>query len=173
MSDGSEAPPPLVADPAGPGTVLLVRLRDETCAFSVSVVVEVFPLERWTPVPGTPPFVVGVVGRRGAAYPVLDVGLLRSALRGEHWAARAPEPLGSRGSALLLRTPSGGLVVTAVDVEGLAQVEPVAGADDPTLDPLAPRLVSDGRLTYRLYDPTRLETVGRAELRAVALSARP
>lgn len=152
--------------------VVVVELRDETCAFPVEVVLEVFPLERWTPVPGSPPFVIGVLARKGAAYGVLDVGLLRGALQGGHWGAAPVAPLGSRGQGLLLRTPAGGLVVCAREVVGLATAERVLAAEDTTPDPLAPSLVSVGGAALRLYDAAQLEALGRAELRAVALSAR-
>ncbi|MCC7536696.1 MAG: chemotaxis protein CheW [Deltaproteobacteria bacterium] len=156
--------------------VVVTELRDETCAFAADVVLEVFPLERWTPVPGSPPFVIGVVARKGAAYGVLDVGLLREALSGGHWSSgrveAGREPLGGQTTGLLLRTPAGGLVVSAREVVGLVAAERVAAEQSTTPDVLAPSFVTAAGSALRLYDASQLETLGRAELRAVALSAR-
>jgi purine-binding chemotaxis protein CheW len=49
------------------------RLADETYAIEAAFVVEVFPLVDLTPLPGTPPFVSGIVTVRGRILSVVDI----------------------------------------------------------------------------------------------------
>ena len=57
--------------------LLVFSLAQERYAIETSHVLEVIPLRDLTPVPCTPPFVLGVVNHRGRILPVLDLrGLL-------------------------------------------------------------------------------------------------
>jgi purine-binding chemotaxis protein CheW len=53
--------------------LLEFRLAQERCAVEIRHVREVVPLQDLTPVPCTPPFVLGVVNLRGRILPVLDL----------------------------------------------------------------------------------------------------
>jgi len=52
--------------------LLVFSLSDERYGIETTHVLEVIPLGDLTPVPGTPPFVLGVVNHRGRILPVLD-----------------------------------------------------------------------------------------------------
>jgi purine-binding chemotaxis protein CheW len=54
------------------GMVVLV-VGDERYAVEVQDVQEIEPLDKLTPIPGTPAFWTGVVNLRGSMYPVLDI----------------------------------------------------------------------------------------------------
>lgn len=53
--------------------VLEFRLASERYALESRLVLEVQPLREFTPLPGTPPFVLGIVNVRGRILPVLDL----------------------------------------------------------------------------------------------------
>ena len=53
--------------------VLEFRLAQERYAIETAHVREVFPLQDLTPLPCTPPFVLGIVNVRGRILPVLDI----------------------------------------------------------------------------------------------------
>lgn len=53
--------------------ILEFRLASERYAVETSFVREVLPLRELTPLPGTPPFVLGIVNVRGRILPVYDI----------------------------------------------------------------------------------------------------
>lgn len=53
--------------------VLEFRLAYENYAIQLSCIQEVYPLKALTPVPGTPPFVLGIVNVRGQVYSIIDI----------------------------------------------------------------------------------------------------
>jgi len=53
--------------------LLEFRLAQERYALETRYVREVYPLKNLTPLPSTPPFVVGIVNVRGRILPVLDL----------------------------------------------------------------------------------------------------
>lgn len=53
--------------------VLEFRLAQESYALETGYVSEVYPLKDLTPLPGTPPFMLGVVNVRGRITPVIDI----------------------------------------------------------------------------------------------------
>lgn len=53
--------------------VLIFQLANETYAVETRYVREVYPLKDLTPLPCTPPFVLGIVNVRGRILPVLDL----------------------------------------------------------------------------------------------------
>ncbi|HEY8118946.1 MAG TPA: chemotaxis protein CheW [Methylophilaceae bacterium] len=53
--------------------VLEFRLAQESYAVETRFVSEVYPLKDLTPLPGTPPFVLGIVNVRGHITPVIDI----------------------------------------------------------------------------------------------------
>jgi purine-binding chemotaxis protein CheW len=68
------ARPPQVAETAGSSLeVLEFRLARESYAVETRHVQEVHPLKNLTPLPCTPPFVLGVVNVRGRITPVIDI----------------------------------------------------------------------------------------------------
>jgi purine-binding chemotaxis protein CheW len=80
---------PLEED-AAPGRtreLLVFSCAGEACAVAAPNVVEVVPLVDPTPVPGTPPAVLGVVNHRGRILAVVDVGRLLAPA--EHAISRA------------------------------------------------------------------------------------
>ncbi|HLA72521.1 MAG TPA: chemotaxis protein CheW, partial [Steroidobacteraceae bacterium] len=66
-------PPPAPAAPHGSLELLEFRLASERYAVETRHVVEVHPLRDLTPLPGTPPFIRGIVNLRGRILPVLDL----------------------------------------------------------------------------------------------------
>jgi len=66
-------PPPASAAPHGSLELLEFRLASERYAVETRHVVEVHPLRDLTPLPGTPPFIRGIVNLRGRILPVLDL----------------------------------------------------------------------------------------------------
>jgi purine-binding chemotaxis protein CheW len=68
------ARPPQEAQAAGSALeVLEFRLARESYALETRHVQEVYPLKNLTPLPCTPPFVLGVVNVRGRITPVIDI----------------------------------------------------------------------------------------------------
>lgn len=68
----ARAPQPDVA-PGGQLELLEFKLANERYALETRHVVEVHPLRDLTPLPGTPPFVRGIVNLRGRILPVFDL----------------------------------------------------------------------------------------------------
>jgi purine-binding chemotaxis protein CheW len=68
------ARPPNRAEVAGSSLELLeFRLARESYAIETRHVREVYPLKNLTPLPCTPPFVLGIVNVRGRIMPVIDI----------------------------------------------------------------------------------------------------
>lgn len=53
--------------------IIVFRLASETYGIETKFVREVFPLKDFTPLPGTPPFVLGIVNVRGQIFSILDI----------------------------------------------------------------------------------------------------
>jgi purine-binding chemotaxis protein CheW len=53
--------------------VLEFRLSHETYAIEISWIAETYPLRDLTPLPGTPPFVLGIINVRGRILSVIDI----------------------------------------------------------------------------------------------------
>lgn len=53
--------------------VVAFQLANETYALETSWVREVYPLKEFTPLPGTPPFVLGLINARGELLAVIDI----------------------------------------------------------------------------------------------------
>lgn len=53
--------------------ILEFRLASETYGIETAFVREVYPLKDFTPIPGTPPFVLGIVNIRGQILSVIDL----------------------------------------------------------------------------------------------------
>ncbi len=53
--------------------VIVFLLSYETYAFETSFVREIFPLKEFTPLPCTPPFVLGIINVRGQIISVIDI----------------------------------------------------------------------------------------------------
>lgn len=70
------AEPEAEADPQPPFEVLGFSLGEESYGIAPHYVVEVAPLRQFTPLPGTPPFVLGIVNLRGRIVSVLDLRVL-------------------------------------------------------------------------------------------------
>lgn len=66
-------PPEIAADAGASLEVLEFRLAQECYAVETRFVREVHPLRDLTPLPCTPPFVLGIVNVRGRILPVLDI----------------------------------------------------------------------------------------------------
>ena len=67
------APQASTAEAGGALEVVEFRLADERYAFEAKCVREVVPLGDPTMLPGTPPFVLGIVNVRGQIIPVMDI----------------------------------------------------------------------------------------------------
>lgn len=53
--------------------ILEFRLANENYGIGTSFVREVFPMKAFTPLPGTPPFVLGIINVRGEVLSVIDI----------------------------------------------------------------------------------------------------
>ena len=62
-----------VCRPANTLSVVEFRLASERYAVEHEFVVEVHPLQTLTPLPCTPPFIVGIISIRGKLLPVIDI----------------------------------------------------------------------------------------------------
>jgi purine-binding chemotaxis protein CheW len=67
------AKPPATTSVAETLEVVVFRLADEHYAIETNHVQEVHPLKDLTPLPCTPPFLLGIVNVRGRILPVLDL----------------------------------------------------------------------------------------------------
>jgi len=65
--------PPGVEINGDPMELLEFRLAEEIYGIELAYVREVAPLKALTPVPGTPPFVLGIIGVRGQVFSVIDL----------------------------------------------------------------------------------------------------
>ena len=110
-------------------TALVCRARDRLCALPVAQVVETMRPLPLQPLGAMPPFVKGLAAIRGAAVPVVDLGLL----------------LGAAAPAAPARfvTVRAGARLVALAVEEIAGVRVLAGGDLAALPPLL-RDASDG-----------------------------
>lgn len=114
----SERPPPEVA-----GAHLLLGAADAVIAVPASLAMEIWYPERSHPVPGTPPYVIGIASFRGAPLPLLDL----AAALDLH--AAATKPRGARstldGRRAVLTSTAKFLVGLVVDATfGVVNVEP-------------------------------------------------
>ncbi len=117
-----------LAEPAAQGrTVELVAFSCAGAAYAIATphVVEVVPLVDLTPVPGTPPAVLGVVNHRGRIVPVVDVGRLL-----------APTGHGDSEAGLLVVVMAGAALF-AVRTDSLPEFLPVEEHDVLTATGLA------------------------------------
>lgn len=71
-----------VATPADPMGLLIFSLGAERYAIETPHVLEVVRVQELTPVPGTPPFILGVINHRGQILAVLDLRRLLEAPEG-------------------------------------------------------------------------------------------
>ena len=79
LQDRAEAlaqPLPKAQMPVDQVSLLIFSLAGEQIAIEMDYVIEVIPLQGLTPVPGTPPLLLGVVNHRGRLLPVLDLRIL-------------------------------------------------------------------------------------------------
>lgn len=119
------ARPQLHAD-ENPGEELVVfQLGDATYGIPARAVHEVHPLNRFTPLPGTPPFVVGLVNVRGRLLTALD---LRPLLH--------LEPAAPQQGALLLIVGNKNIEV-ALLADAVLDVRRTIGDPAPTLSSMA------------------------------------
>jgi purine-binding chemotaxis protein CheW len=97
--------------------VVEFRLGDERYAVETTFVREVYPVVGLTPVPCTPPFVLGVISVRGQILSVVDLKIFYGLPPGE---------VSARGQAVILRAAALELGVLADKVIG---VRPLARTD--------------------------------------------
>ncbi len=65
--------PAMERDSTGGLEVLEFRLANESYGIKSSYVREVFPLKEFTPLPGTPAFVLGIMSVRGQVFSIFDL----------------------------------------------------------------------------------------------------
>jgi len=97
--------------------VLEFVLRGERYAVDTSSVREVYPLKEITAVPGTPPFVLGVISVRGRICSVLDLGHVFGLPSGE----RGPDAM-----AVVLAGRGMEFAILADEVAGMRRLETAA-----------------------------------------------
>ncbi len=102
--------------PPGPGATIQVAaflLARETYGIESEYVREVTPLKEFTPLPGTPPFVLGIMNLRGRILSVLDLKRVFEL---------PPQGLGDLNRVLVLHSPEMEFGVLADAVLGLQTV---------------------------------------------------
>lgn len=92
--------------------VVSFRLGDEIYAVESRHVGEVFPLKHLTPLPGTPPFVLGIVNLRGQILSLIDLNVL----------LRLPRSSRAEGMVLVLRSDEMEMGVVADAFEGVQRL---------------------------------------------------
>ncbi len=89
--------------------VVSFRLGDEVYAVEAHHVGEVFPLKHRTPLPGTPPFILGIVNLRGQILSLVDLKAL----------LQLPRSAGAEGMVLVLRSDDMEMGIVADAFEGV------------------------------------------------------
>ena len=69
-------PLPIESDQHDDLRVVRFKLGNETYAIEPEYIQEVYPLKQVTPLPGTPPFVIGVVNIRRKIVPLIDLKII-------------------------------------------------------------------------------------------------
>lgn len=97
--------------------LLVFSLAAERYGIETTRVLEVVPLREWTPVPSTPPFILGVVNHRGRILSILDLRKLFD-LSGQ----------GVTAAGRVVAVEAGGMTfgIYAEAVLGMVQVQEVA-----------------------------------------------
>ena len=124
---------------AGTVAVLTFRLGGERYGLALTSLAGVLPLERWTPVPGSPPELLGVINHKGQICSVLDLarllGLPTTVPHAEHVEESA--------YVLLLRAPGREVGLAVGPLEGLVRVPPRAGLGEEEAGPYLETLTPD------------------------------
>jgi purine-binding chemotaxis protein CheW len=95
--------------------VMIFRLGQERYAIELRELAETLPFERCTPVPGSPPQFLGVIGVRGQLRPVLELGCLFG----------LPErPNREPGFVLMLRRPGREIGLRVDSIEEMGAIRP-------------------------------------------------
>ena len=129
-------PMPPEAAPSGPAlrpepVVLLCRARGRLWALPAELVVETMRPLPVVPLPAAPPFVLGVARIRGAAVPVVDLGVLLAAPGASRVTRFVTLRLAKRGVALAVEELVG---VRRVDSASLGALPPLLqGASEQAL----------------------------------------
>lgn len=134
--------------------VLACQLGEEFYGLPLGAVAQVLPLPAWTPLPGAPPAVLGLFGRTGQMFCLLDLALAlgRAAPEGEGGHVLLLRHAGPRRFALRVARVAGALAVAPLDTaERPATERAVAGH---ALAP--PELTGGRRALLGLLDPERL-----------------
>lgn len=135
--------------------VLSAAIGPARLAVRLTGLAEVMPLQRWSPVPGWPPALLGVAARRGNPLPVVDL----------HHLLGHPAPGADSAAYLLLARCPGGLYGLRVEALGEvlhidmdALIPPAPAADQPQRrSSLVEGIGPDGLI---LIDPGRLTGPG-------------
>ena len=117
-----------VGPAAGMFPVLAFTLGSERYGFALAALAGVLPLTRWTPVPGAPPELLGVINHRGRICSVLDLACLLG--------LPPSTTLAHAAYVLLLRNPGREV---GLRVDGIEAIRKVASSDLMPLGDLAPQ----------------------------------
>jgi len=117
--------------------VLTFRLGGERYGLALTGLAGVLPLERWTPVPGAPPELLGVINHKGQICSVLDLARLLGL------ATFPAEHAKESAYVLLLRRPGREVGLAVGSLEGLVRVPPGVGASEETAGPYLETLTPD------------------------------
>ena len=122
-----------VADRAETIAVLAFHLGGERYGLPLTDLAGVLPLERLTPVPGSPAELLGVINYKGNICSVLDLARLLGLAAHE----------GAKAFVLLLRRPGREVGLAVGPVEGVLRVERGAGLGDESAGPYLETLTPD------------------------------
>ncbi|MEP7357501.1 MAG: chemotaxis protein CheW [Anaerolineales bacterium] len=102
----------------GPAVDLLevveFSLASETYGFDAAFVREVYPLKEFTPIPGVPPFVLGIVNVRGQILSIIDL---------KKFFELPEKGLGQLNKLIILRSEQMELCILADDILGARSIE--------------------------------------------------
>lgn len=104
--------------------VMICQVGRQACGLAVTAVEEVLPYRPCVPVPSGPPWLIGLYGRAGRAFSVIDLG---AALAGNR-----PAEAVAGGHFLVLRNTTPRLALWVERAEGIARAVPMdTDADAP------------------------------------------
>jgi len=142
------------AEPAEARTMVLAcQLGEEFYGLPLDAVAQVLPLPAWAPLPGAPPAVLGLFGRAGQVFCLLDLALaLDRAAPGEGGHVLLLRAGGPRRFALRVGRVAGAVAVTPLDAAEQPATERAVSSH--ALTP--PELTGGRRALLGLLDPERL-----------------
>lgn len=126
----------IAEEPAGTVDVMVCQTGSQAWGIPVAAIEEVLPFLACVPVPAGPPALIGLYGRAGRAFSVIDLG---AALAGNRPAATA-----AGGHFLVLRGTAPRLALWVERADGIARAAPLEAEADAADSPAFTRYARTG-----------------------------